>query len=184
MFADALEAHRSGRVRMTEVRSSDYVGPGAESHLGERVVPRVLAGKRASVIGSADQPHTWTYTEDVARLLVTVARDERAWGRAWHVPSNTPRTQREAIADLARVAGMPPVKVGTLPNALLRALGLVNPTMRELQETLYQFERPFVMSSVDAETTFGLRPTPWDDVLAETLRSYGWTGSTTGSVSA
>jgi hypothetical protein len=29
----------------------------------------------------------------------------------------------------------------------------------------YQFERPFVLDSSAAETTFGLAPTPLDDVL-------------------
>jgi nucleoside-diphosphate-sugar epimerase len=177
MFTDALAAHEAGRLRMTEVRGSDYVGPDAESHLGERVVPRVLAGRKASVLGSADQPHTWTFTHDMARMLVVAAADERAWGRAWHAPSNPPRSQRQAIDDLARVAGAPPIRVSTVPRALLVGMGLVNPTMRELRETLYQFEQPFVMDSSDAQRTFGLAPTPWDEVLATTLRSYGWTGS-------
>jgi nucleoside-diphosphate-sugar epimerase len=174
MFADTLAAHQAGRVRMTEVRGSDYVGPDAESHLGARVVPTLLAGKKVSVLGSADQPHTWTYTQDMARMLVTAAADERAWGRAWHVPSNPPRTQREAIADLAEVAGVPMVAVGVVPPLLLGAMGLVNPTMRELHETRYQFAAPFVMDSSDAQHTFGLSPTPWHDVLEATLRSFGW----------
>lgn len=174
MFADALAAHEDGRIRMTEVRGSDYVGPGAQSHMGERVVPRVLAGRKVSVLGSADTPHSWTYTHDMARMLVVAAADERAWGRAWHVPSNPPRTQRQVVSDLARVAGVPPVAVGTVPSVALAAMGLVNPTMRELQETLYQFTEPFVMDSSDAQQTFGLRPTPWDDVLRAVLRSFGW----------
>lgn len=179
MFRDALAAHQAGRLRMTEVRGSDYVGPGAQSHLGERVVPRVLAGKKVSVLGSADQPHTWTYTRDMARTLVTAAGDERAWGRAWHAPSHEPRTQRDAVDDLARVAGVRPVPVTTAPRLALAALGLVNPTVRELRETLYQFERPFVMDSSAFQQTFGLTPTPWDEILTQTLVSYGWTGTPT-----
>jgi nucleoside-diphosphate-sugar epimerase len=177
MFTDALAAHQAGRLRMTEVRGSDYVGPAAESHLGDRVVPRLLAGRKASVIGSADQPHTWTYTQDMARMLVTAAGDERAWGRAWHTPSNPPRTQREAVDDLAAVAGLPAGGVSVAPRAALAVMGLVNPTVRELKETLYQFERPFVMDSSAAQQTFGLSPTPWEAVLADTLRSYGWAGT-------
>jgi nucleoside-diphosphate-sugar epimerase len=80
------------------------------------------------------------------------------------------------VEDLARVAGLPPVKVSSVPQAVLGALGLVNPTIRELRETRYQFDRPFVMDSTAAQEAFGLRPTPWDDVLAATLRSYGWSG--------
>lgn len=177
MFDDARAAHDAGRVRMTEVRGSDYIGPGAESHLGERVIPRLLAGRNVSVIGSPDQPHTWTYTLDMARMLVTAANDERAWGRAWHTPSNPPRTQRQAAADLAEVAGVPMVGVRAMPSTLLRVAGLVSPTLRELRETEYQFSEPFVMDSSAAEQTFGLAPTPWRDVLEETLRSYGWSGA-------
>jgi len=172
MWRDALAAHDAGRVRATEVRGSDYVGPGAQSHLGERVVPRLLAGKDVTVMKSADTAHTWTATDDVARLLVTVALDERAWGRAWHVPSNPPRTQREAVGDLCRVAGLDPVKVKEYPSLLIRGMGLFNPLMRELPEVAYQLEDPFVLDSTAAQQTFGLAPTPWDDVLAGVIASY------------
>jgi nucleoside-diphosphate-sugar epimerase len=172
MWRDALAAHDAGRVRATEVRGSDYVGRGAQSHLGERVVPRLLAGRDVTVMNSADTAHTWTATEDVARLLVTVALDERAWGRPWHVPSNSPRTQREAVGDLCRVAGVHPVKVRQYPGLLIRAMGLFNPMIRELPEVAYQFEDPFVLDSTAAQLTFGLAPTPWDDVLTGVIASY------------
>ena len=172
MWLDALAAHDAGRVRATEVRASDYVAPGPSSHLGDRVVPRLLAGKSVTVLKSADTPHTWTAVDDVARLLVTVATDERGLGRAWHVPSNPPRTQREAVRDLCHVAGVDSVRVREHPAVLIRALGLVNPLIRELAEVSYQFENPFVLDSSAAEQTFGLVPTPWDDVLAGVITSY------------
>ena len=173
MWAQARAAHEAGRVRAVEVRASDFVGPGvAQSHLGDRVVPKVLAGKSVRVLGSADQPHSWTYIPDVAQLLVAAAVDERAWGRVWHVPTNPPRTQREAVHDLCTAAGLPPVAVGTVPHAVIRALGLVVPMLRELEETRYQFVRPFVMDSSATERTFGLAPTPWETVCAETVAGY------------
>lgn len=175
MWRDALAAHEGGRVRAVEVRSSDYVGPGAQSALGGRVIPRVLSGKGAQLLGRTNRLHTWTYTEDVARMVVVAGSDPRAWGRAWHTPSNAPRTQQDAINDLARVAGLPPVTVSAVPPVVLNALGLVSPLMRELRETQYQFREDFVLDSSAALTTFGLQPTPWDSVLATTLRSYGWT---------
>ena len=172
MWTDALAAHAAGRVRVTEVRGSDYLCAGQGSHLGDRVTPRVLAGRRVSVLRSADVQHTWTAVDDVARLLVAVAGDERAWGRAWHVPSNPPRTQREVIGDICRVAGLDPVPVGEHPAWLMRTLGLVNPVIREFAEVRYQFERPFVLDSSAAEHTFGLAPTPWDEVLARLVAAY------------
>ncbi len=172
MWRDALAAHNAGSVRATEVRGSDYVAPGPSSHLGDRVVPRLLAGKSVAVLKSADTPHTWTTVKDVARLLVEVASDQRGLGRAWHVPSNPPRTQREAVGDLCRVVGVDSVRVSEHPALLMRALGLVNPLIRELTEVSYQFENPFVLDSTAAQRTFGLTPTPWDDVLASVVESY------------
>ena len=172
VWADALAAHRAGRARVTEVRGSDYLGARGQSQLGDRVVPRLLAGRPVQVLGSADQPHSWTFVDDVARLLVTVAADERAWGRAWHVPTGPPRTQREAVTDLCRVAGVPPVRVTVLHRPLVRLAGVVSPTIREVGEVLYQFERPFVIDSGTTERTFGLRPTPWPDVLAAVVAQY------------
>ncbi|HEY5516040.1 MAG TPA: NAD-dependent epimerase, partial [Pengzhenrongella sp.] len=132
----------------------------------------LLARRRVTVLRSADTPHTWTAVDDVARLLVTVATDERAWGRPWHVPSNPPRSQREAIGDLSRVAGFDPVQVNEHPAVLLRAMGLFNPLMRELPEVAYQLQSPFVLDSTAAQDTFDLKPTPWDDVLAEVVSGY------------
>ncbi len=172
MWLDALATHKAGRVRVTEIRGADYVGRDSQSHLGDRVVPKVLAGKNVKVLGNADQPHSWTFVDDVAELLVTVAADERAWGRAWHVPSNAPISQREAINDLARVAGVDPVKVGVVPAFVLRVMGLFNPTIRELGEVGYQTQLPFVLDSSAAQSTFGLTPTPWDDVLGNIVDHY------------
>ncbi|WP_329500132.1 NAD-dependent epimerase/dehydratase family protein [Kitasatospora herbaricolor] len=165
MWQDAHALHLAGRVRATEIRSSDYLGPGALSAIDARVFDKALAGRAVQVMRDPDTAHSWTYTEDAARLLVTVGGDERAWGRPWHVPTNEPRTQREVVADFCRAAGVPQVKVTGLPDAVLAAVGLFNPTVRALKETAYQLRGPFVMDSTAARKTFGLEPTPWTELL-------------------
>jgi nucleoside-diphosphate-sugar epimerase len=170
VWQDALAAHQAGRVRVAEVRASDFVGPGATSALGERIVGRVRRGKSVSVLGRASRPHSWSFTDDVARMLVVAGTDPRAWGRAWHVPSNEPRSQREVIGDFARAAGVGEVRVHTLSPVLMHGMGLVWPLMRELRETEYQFRDDFVMDSSAAQATFGLKPTPWEEVVAATIQ--------------
>jgi nucleoside-diphosphate-sugar epimerase len=172
MWNDALAAHQAGKVRAVEIRAADYVGPGASSVLGDRVVPRVLRGKAVSVLGRPDRLHTWTFTGDVVTLAVRVGHDPVAWGRAWHVPSGEPRTQRQAIDDLARAAGVQPVPVRALPRALIRVAGLASPLMRELTETDYQFREDFVLDSSAATEAFGLTATPWDQVLNDVISWY------------
>jgi nucleoside-diphosphate-sugar epimerase len=171
VWQDALAAHQAGRVRTAEVRASDFVGPGAQSALGERIVGRIRRGQGVSVLGRTDRPHTWSFTDDVARALVVAGTDPRAWGRAWHVPSNEPRSQRAVIDDFARAAGVGLVRVRALPPALMHGMGLVWPLMRELRETEYQFRDDFVMDSTAAQATFGLKPTPWEEIVAVTVRA-------------
>jgi hypothetical protein len=88
------------------------------------------------------------------------------------VPSNAPRTQRQVVDDLADTAGVPHVKVSSMPPALLKVLGVFSPTIRELAETSYQRDRPFVLDDSAARVTFGLEPTPWPDILSEIIEEY------------
>ena len=169
VWQDALAAHQAGRVRATEVRAADFVGPGAESALGERAVQRIRQGKSVSVLGRADRLHTWSFTEYVAGMLVVAGADPDAWGHAWHVPSNEPRTQREVISDLGAAAGTGPARVRPVPSTVLAGMGLVWPLMRELRETEYQFRDDFVMDSSAAQATFGLKPTAWEEIVAVTV---------------
>lgn len=169
MATEVLAAAQAGRVRATIARASDFTGPWVRSsHLGERVVPKVLAGQKVRVLGDPDVPHTWTYVPDVARTLAVLGTDERAWGRAWHVPSAPPVSQREYIMALADAAGTR-VEVSTIPWSAVRALGLFVPLMRELLETRYQFDEPFVMDSSAAHETFDLQPTPIVEQAAATV---------------
>lgn len=173
MWTDALAAHQAGRARVTEVRSSDYFGPGAtdQTPVGTRFVPSLLAGKAASFLGDPDQPHSWTYLPDVARAMAIAATDERAWGRAWHVPVNPALSARALAVRLCEVAGAPSPRVNRPPALIVRALEMLNPIVRELRETRYQFDRPFVVDSSAFEQTFGMTATPLDVALQATVAS-------------
>ena len=173
MWRDALAAHEAGRIRTFEVRGSDYLG--GNSMLSYVVTPALRKGRRAFVPADLDVPHTWTCTEDVAALLVTGVYDERAWGRAWHVPSNDPLSVRQLTAIAAEQLGVTP-KLATMPSSVLWVAGLVNPMAKELRETQHQFRHPFVLDSTAAQETFGLAPTP----MAEAVRIDLAAGAPTG----
>lgn len=173
MWRDAKSRHDAGQIRATEVRGSDYIIAGEQSLIASsRVVPRILRGRPVTVLGSVDEPHSWTFPADVARLLVIVASDERAWGQAWHVPTNSARTQRQVVDELADHAGVARVPVRSLSPALVVMLGMFSPAIRELRETAYQRDRPFVLDDNAARDTFGLEPTPWPAILDDVLSHY------------
>lgn len=173
MWRDQLAAHRAGRVRAVEVRASDFIGCADNTVFGGRVVPRIARGRAVSVLGDPGAPHSWTYVGDVSETLIAVARDERAWGRAWHVATNEPRSQRQVVDELAELAGRPHVAVRAVARPVLWTAGLFSPTLRELRETLYQFESPFVIDDTETRSVLGLHPTEWREVLTATLATGG-----------
>ena len=163
MWQEALAAHRAGRIRVTEVRASDFIGP--KHSLLEMALPGLRAGKTIWLPGPLDIPHTFTYTEDVARTLIVAARDKRAWGEAWHVPSPDPMTLRELVRRAAAVGKFDPPTVRRIPELVVRAGALFNPFVKEYLEMSYQFKRPFVLDSSRTTRTFGLHHHDVDDAL-------------------
>ncbi|MEP1125995.1 MAG: NAD-dependent epimerase/dehydratase family protein [Ilumatobacter sp.] len=174
MWRDAIEADRAGRIRTTEVRASDFFGPrlGASAHLGSRFVPRLLASTSVSMVGRTDQAHSWTYIEDVCDAVAALGNDDRALGRAWHVPTVAPMTATQMADAICDAAGVERQKVRRIPRLALRAAGLFSADLRAVVEMLYQFDRPFVIDATDTTDVFGLRATPLDAQIAATVASY------------
>jgi nucleoside-diphosphate-sugar epimerase len=171
MWLDAIAAHEAGRVRVTEVRASDFLGAGALSLYALMAVPPVLAGQPVSFPADLDAPHSWSYTGDVARTLVAAGKDDRAWGRAWHVPSTSTLSVRDLTTRLAEVAGAPAPVLTSMPADELHRLGQADSIMAELVEMQYLDREPHILDSSFTEDTFGIKPTPLDDVLRDTIEA-------------
>lgn len=172
VWEETKALHDAGRVRVTEVRGSDYLCANEQSRMGHRVIPNLIVGKPVQLLGALDQPHTWTDPDDVARLMMTLSDSDSGWGRPWHVPSNEPRTQREVVADIARELGVSDYRLSAVGKPMETLLGLFNPLIRELNRGRYQFEQPFVMSSEAAQRAFGLTPKPWAQVIQDLVEPY------------
>ncbi len=164
------DAHEAGKVRAAIARASDFFGPGVTdaSMLGGRVFERLLAGRSAQVVGNPDRLHSYTYIDDFAGALVTLASRDEALGHTWLVPNAPAISTRAIIERIASLAGVAP-KVSALPSFLVGVLGLFDGQIRELKEMLYEFEDDFVIDDNRARSVLGLTPTPLDQSLAATL---------------
>jgi nucleoside-diphosphate-sugar epimerase len=172
MTDELFDAHRAGRVEVAIGRASDYFGPGTtRSALGETVFGTAVNGRTAQVMGDPDQPHSYSYTPDVAAGLITLATRPGATGSVWHLPVAETRTTRQLIEQIYRLAGQRPRSFAA-GHTMLRAFGLLKPAMREYLHTLYQFTDRWVVDDSAFRTTFGELATPLDDALATTLRWY------------
>ena len=173
MAQEVWEAHEDGRVQAVSGRASDYYGPGggAASPLGDRVLSAVVAGKRVSLFGDPGLVHTYTFIPDIGEGLSVLGTVADVTGRAWHLPNDPhPWTSRAMAEELFRLAGTTP-RIGSIPKFALMAMGLFNPTVRELAEMAYEFDEPFIVDSSDI-AALGVHATPIADALAQTLDAY------------
>lgn len=172
MTRELLAASHAGRVRIAIGRASDFFGAGVtESTLGERVFANAIAGQRADFIGNPDLLHTYSYVPDIAAGLATLGTDARAVGQVWHLPGPETVTTRAILELIAREVGHP-VDIRSVPKLALRALGLVNPMMRALNEMTYEFDELFVLDTTKYQSTFGAAGTPLMTAIAETVAWY------------
>ena len=172
MAQAVLDAHKQGKVRAALVRGSDFYGAAVlGSAIGERVLYPILDGKAAQFIGNPDLPHTYTYIDDFGKAMVIAGERDEALGQAWHVPNAPTTTTREVVNIIAKIAGQE-AKISVMPKMMLRILSLFISDLRELNEMMYEFEKPFVVDSSKFESTFGMQATPLEDGLRQTVEWF------------
>jgi nucleoside-diphosphate-sugar epimerase len=158
-----------GRAEVAIGRASDYFGPrgGAQSNLGDRLFPAALKGGTATVLGDPDQPHTYTFIPDIGEGLATLGLHPDAAGQVWHLPNDpVTRTTRELVTIAFRLAGRDRARLRRIPGWLIRL------AQKELAEMRYLFAEPFVVDSSRITGKLGVRATPVEQALAETLATY------------
>jgi nucleoside-diphosphate-sugar epimerase len=173
------KAHRSGCVRATAVRASDFYGPdAATSVLSTFGVARLLAGKPALAPYPPDYLHDFTYVPDFARALVTlIDAPDDAYGEAWHVPNAPTETLRQLIKLAAKLIGTK-ARLTVLPQTLAPLIGLFDADVRELAEMRFQWDRPYRVDSSKFAQRFWSDATPFEQGLTETIDFYRRTDDT------
>lgn len=184
MGQEVMEAHERGDVVAAILRSSDYYGPGVlGSALGEMVFGNLVKGKVPQVSGSAHQPHSFAYIEDVAAAAVMLGTRDEAPGKVWIAPHAPALTQGEMVELACQLAGVEP-QVSVISPLMMRLAGLFVPEARASVEMMYEFTEPFVVDSSKFESTFGLGATSMETGLIGTIDWYkasNGTGTGAGS---
>lgn len=181
MAETLMAAHRSGKVRATIGRASNFYGPGVrDSVVGQGAFGSALDGKAAQVLGNPDTLHTYTFVEDFARALIILGEREEALGEIWHVPNAETLTTRRFIEMVYEEAGRSP-KLRAAPGLGIRLLAPFNANMRETKEILYEFEEPFVVDHSKFERAFGADATPHREAIRRTLDWYRRKAATRGA---
>lgn len=179
MARELQDAHQAGDIEVVQVRASDFIGPEVkDSSLGQHLIQALLTGKALRLMGDPDQPHSMTYMPDLGHTLAMLGQQEEAVGKVWHAPCPPIITPREYLNRLAAELAVVPQYAST-PTWLLHILGVFNPMLREIPEMLYQWNQPFRVEYSAVETAFGLKASPWSEIIPATLA--WWQGHLTPS---
>lgn len=172
-----LNAHREGKVDVCIARASDFYGPPSFGGKGNNMVAQLvlepaMAGRQASWLGNLDTPHTLAYLPDVARNVITLAENPKAFGQVWHLPAAEPVTGREFIRMVFEALGRPPRIGRPVTRWMLTLAGGFSRSLREVREVLYQFEHPFVVDASKFRATFSAQVTPHRDAILHTVTAW------------
>lgn len=171
---DLLLARTASGARITSVVAGDFYGPGVlQAHAGDRLLRPLLTGGVVRPVGNPDVPHAFTHVPDLVAAMVRAAELREAGGASGHeivmAPNPGSVTMRELVTITARAAGVPVPRVAPMPVALLRAVGLVMPSIREVADVAGQLTRPFEVDARASEALLGLTATPWEQAAEQTV---------------
>jgi nucleoside-diphosphate-sugar epimerase len=154
-WAARLDAARESRgLRYTVGKAGDFFGEGADQALvSPDAVRGMRDGKRPIALGDPDAPHAFSYVGDVAEGLAALGEaDPDVEGVIFHLPVHEV-APRALFQSLGRVMGVS-IAPRRIPRFVLFILSPFVGLFRELLETLYQWDRPFLVDDARFRARF------------------------------
>jgi nucleoside-diphosphate-sugar epimerase len=141
-----MTAMEEERIRGLIGRAADFIGPGARNSVFYILfLENMLKGKPAQTLFPKDIQHTYTNVQDCGRALVELAINEDCYGESWHLPVGDPATVKD-IHGLFNQSLNADLPLKVMPAILRSLLKPFIAPMRELDEMMYQFHSPYIMS--------------------------------------
>jgi nucleoside-diphosphate-sugar epimerase len=164
-----LAVHAAGRIEGAILRVPDFYGGDPKKSLVGDIFVAAVNKRRANVIGPIDKPHQYVFMDDIGPVALALARDDRAYGKAWNFAGSGTITQREfANKVFAHFGRKPQLMVANI--FMLRLIGLFDPIMREFVEMSYLQSDPVLLDDHALRALLpGLHVTDYDDGIAKIL---------------
>lgn len=164
-----LAADAAGSIRAAILKLPDFYGPNVERSFMYKTFSAAISGGRAQLIGPVDTPHEFVFVPDVGPVVVALADEPRAYGRAWNFGGAGTITQREMAERIFAEVGRPLNSV-VANKLMVRALGFFDPFMRELVEMHYLLTTPVVMDDTAlGEILEDIHKTSYQEGIRHTL---------------
>ncbi|SPH21939.1 hypothetical protein ASD8599_02687 [Ascidiaceihabitans donghaensis] len=171
MRVDMENAYRASGVRTIVVRAGDYIDTEQSGNWFDVQIAKNAHKGRTSYPGVLDALHPWAFLPDVAAATVLLCEQRDAFHAFEEFGFDGYSLTGQQLADAIAVEANRPQKVVGVPWKLIKVMGLVNPTMRELAELRYLWNVPHVMDGRKLlQALPGFTPTPLKDAMRIALR--------------
>lgn len=170
--ADVILSPKWNRARAQIVRLPDYFGPTSQAAYLDTTLRSLVAGRWGVYLGSLAVPREFVFLPDVAKQVVTLALDDRAYGQIWNLSGQV--VSGRQIVHFARGHLGRRTPVVSLGPRAIRLMGRFDRFFAELAEMTYLLEDPVILDGSKYVQTYG-KPvrTGIDQALALTLDAWG-----------
>jgi nucleoside-diphosphate-sugar epimerase len=163
---------KSGKINALIARAADFYGPDNEkSFIIETVYKNLAKGKTPMWFMSADKMHSFTYTPDAAKATAILGNTAEAYNQVWHLPTSSEKLTVRQLSGLFAAETGKTNKLNVFPKWLFYLLGIFSPTMREMPEMMYQYERDYFFNSQKFNKAFGFVPTSYANGVKQIVES-------------
>ncbi|WP_215226212.1 NAD-dependent epimerase/dehydratase family protein [Echinicola shivajiensis] len=173
-IADKLmEATAKKKLNALIARSADFYGPSTpmKSIMTEMVFKPLSKGKSAKWFGNSHCPHSFTYTPDAGKATALLGNTPDAFNQIWHLPTaSNPPSGKEWIHMVAKEMAVNP-NYQLIPKWIFNISEIFVPFMKELNEMLYQYERPYIFDSKKFEELFFFKPTSYLEGIRRIIKN-------------
>ena len=152
------------------LRAGDFYGPGNRGEWFEQAMLMDHAKGRVYHLGDLDLRHSWAYLPDLGRAFVALAerRGELAGFENFHFAGHW--VSHHQMMDAIRKAAPRPLEPAPLAWWMLRAVGLVNPVMRDIYRMRYLWQNEMELSDKRLDGLLGEGfATPFEVAVAATV---------------
>lgn len=152
------------------LRAGDVYGPGNRGEWFEQAMLMDQAKGRLYHMGDLDLRHSWAYLPDLGRAFAALAerRGELAGFENFHFAGHW--VSHRQLMTAIRKAAPRPLEPAPLAWWMLRAVGLVNPVMRDIYRMRYLWQNEMELVDPRLDALLGTRfATPFEAAVAATV---------------
>lgn len=162
-----------GDIQLLILRAGDFFGPESHNDWFDLVMLREVGKGKLGLLGVPGVRHAWAYLPDLGRAFVALAARRGEFGtfENFHFAGHfvTPAEMGEAVVAAAPM----PLKASIFPRWLFRAMGMVDPLMREIAKMGYLWENPMELRDERLEALLGPDfGTRFDEAVATTVAPF------------